>query len=99
AHRPESLVLAVLDLLERFGDGSAVGPVERLARLTPVKRVRLRAEEVLPVLRERLESEQNATHLLRASAETRRQEELLRPSEGSREKSEELLRAEVEGMR
>jgi len=64
-HAEERLVLAVLEALEKMGDGRALPHVARLAAGTRTSRIQQAAARALPVLQERRRQEQAPGMLLR----------------------------------
>lgn len=64
----ENLVLAALEALSKVGDGRAVAPVERVAKLGRTDRLREAAERLLPLLRERRQQENAPRMLLRTAS-------------------------------
>jgi hypothetical protein len=89
--------LAMLDLLEVRGDGSAWQPVASLARRCRNERVRERAQEVLPLLEARRAEAQSVALLLRASSADTSANTLLRAGQTVIESPLELLRAAESG--
>jgi hypothetical protein len=89
----DRLALALLDLLEHRGDGSAYRSVATLARRSKSERVRARATAVLPILEERREAAKNVVLLLRASSAGASPDTLLRAGQATEIRPEELLRA------
>jgi hypothetical protein len=93
AHPNETLVLRVLEGLEKVGDGRAVRSVVRLAAPRRLDAVRKAAARLLPILEERKRQETDRRILLRGAAcppEDGRQ--LVRPMPGT-DPPEMLLRA------
>jgi hypothetical protein len=88
----ERLVLALLNLLEQRGDGSACQPVLALIRRTRSEAVRERAIAVHQILEARLREAQNESLLLRASLPSASSDTLLRAGLAASVPAEELLR-------
>jgi hypothetical protein len=91
-----SLSIALLQAIEKVGDGRALPEVERVANTEAVnehhERIRAAAERCLTVLRERVEQERLGHTLLRpASAPDTPAVTLLRPAQGPGESDPERL--------
>jgi len=99
-HEPVSAVrmIALLQALEKVGDGRAVEPVRALTNAAYYLRIGQEAERILPVLEARLRQENDSKMLLRgASTPATKSEELLRAAVTSVEKKpEQLLRIPAE---
>ncbi len=92
--RDDDLQRAALRALGEFGDGSALEPVQRVAKKGKTRELRALAESCLPILRERWQKENDTRILLRAAdSPGAREEALLRPAGGSETPAERLLRA------
>jgi hypothetical protein len=90
-HPNDRLILDVLEALGRVGGGSAVEPVERVARRGRAY-TRQTAERILPVLRERQRREREAATLLRPSiAPDDPSQVLLRPAQDTGQADVNLL--------
>ncbi len=96
--RNDTLVVAALEGLARFGDGRAVEPVERLLQGTEVTpEVRAAAEKALPILCIRREQEGSSARLLRPASNPDEHATLLRAAANVGRADEELLLRAVEG--
>jgi HEAT repeat protein len=78
-HAKEPLAIAILQALEKVGDGGAVRPVEQLARSARSEAMRSEAIRILPILQERYRKATEAQSLLRAAEPGSDQNTLLRP--------------------
>jgi len=94
----EEWTMALLQALEKVGDGQAVEPVQALTNAQYPERIRQEAERILPVLQARRRQESDPKILLRGAATPASEpEELLRAAVNStEEKPEQLLRIPVE---
>jgi HEAT repeat protein len=94
AHAREPLALAILEALEKVGDGSALRAVEHLARTSRFPALRAEANRILPTLQERFRKATEAQSLLRAAEPGGAEDVLLRPAtETGPAEPERLLRS------
>ena len=92
-NRTEELVLAILEVFEKAGDGRALKPVEDVTKAAMSEAVWKRAMAALPILKERAQMENDRQHLLRGSQAPVNHHELLQPAMFTPEMKEgELLR-------
>jgi hypothetical protein len=95
----DTVVLMVLEALEKIGDGQAVVPVERLVTRGRTSALRAAAARILPILQARQQNE-NAPHILlrAATAPFETPDSLLRPAlNAPTTEPQELLRATTTG--
>lgn len=89
----EELVLAILEVFEKAGDGRALKSVEDVTKAAMSEAVWKRAMAALPILKERAQMENDRQHLLRGSQAPVNHHELLQPAMFTPEMKEgELLR-------
>jgi hypothetical protein len=93
-HAQEPLAVAILQLLEKVGDGGAVGAVAGLAHSARSNRLRAEARRILPALEERWRRAKQQEMLLRVSSVGAEPDEvLLRPTGMSESEQTLLLRS------
>jgi hypothetical protein len=91
--------LAILEALEKIGNGRAVQPVERLMNQGESLRVREEAARILPALQERQRRENDLNRLVRAADAPGASDTLLRPATDSgMSDPKALLRAVLSGV-
>ncbi len=89
----EELVLAILEVFEKAGDGRTLKSVEDVTKAAMSEAVWKRAMAALPILKERAQMENDRQHLLRGSQAPVNHHELLHPAMFTPEMKEgELLR-------